>query len=80
MSIPENHEALLTRTQTAAALTKAGFPTAAATLSTKATRGGGPPYQKFGPRAMYRWGAALQWAQDRLSAPTGKGSLHVEEA
>ena len=39
------------------------------TLATKATRGGGPPYQKFGSRALYRWGDALLWAKERLSAP-----------
>jgi hypothetical protein len=66
-AIPENPDALLTRNQTAAALTEAGFPVSQATLSTKATRGGGPPFQKFGPRAMYRWGTSLQWAEGRLS-------------
>ena len=39
------------------------------TLSTKASRGGGPPYQLFGPRVLYRWGDALKWAQARLSTP-----------
>ena len=29
-----------------------------ATLATKATRGGGPPFQKFGSRALYRWADA----------------------
>jgi hypothetical protein len=65
----EHPDALLTRDQTAAALTACGFPIKAKTLSTKATRGGGPPYQLFGPRVLYRWGDALGWAQARLSAP-----------
>jgi hypothetical protein len=60
-------DTLLTRDQTAAALTAAGFPITPATLATKATRGGGPPFQRFGPRPLYRWGNALQWAQSRLS-------------
>jgi hypothetical protein len=68
-AIPESPDALLTRDQTADALTEAGYITASATLATKATRGGGPPYQKFGPRAMYRWGTSLQWAQRRLTDP-----------
>jgi hypothetical protein len=68
-TIPSSLEALLTRTNAAAALTEAGFPVSQATLSTKATRGGGPPYQKFGPRPLYRWGDALAWAQSRLSTP-----------
>ncbi len=68
-AIPENPDMLLTRSQTAAALTEAGYPISAATLSTRATRGGGPPFRKFGPRALYPWGAALDWAKNRLSAP-----------
>src|SRR5215468_5004332 len=62
-------DALLTRDQTAAALAAAGFPVKSKTLATKATRGGGPPYQLFGPRVLYRWGDALKWAQARLSTP-----------
>ena len=67
-SIPDNTDALLTRDRTAEALTEAGFPIKAKTLATKATRGGGPPFNKFGPRALYRWGLALAWAKDRLTA------------
>jgi hypothetical protein len=59
----------LPRKRTADALTEAGFPVSSATLATKATRGGGPPYQLFGQRALYRWGDALAWAQGRLSEP-----------
>jgi hypothetical protein len=68
-AIPDSLDALLTRTQNAAALTEAGYPTSPATLSTKATRGGGPPYQMWGPRVVYRWGDSLEWAKARLSAP-----------
>ena len=60
---------LLTRTQTAAALTAAGFPTAPATLATKACRGGGPLYRTYSGRALYRWADALAWAESRTSAP-----------
>ena len=67
--IPENPNALLTRSETADALTEAGFPVKEGTLATKATRGGGPPFQKFGSRALYRWSDALLWATGRLSAP-----------
>jgi hypothetical protein len=67
--IPTDLDKLLTRPQVAAALTEAGYPTSPATLATKATRGGGPPYQRYGPRVLYRWGACLQWAKSRLSAP-----------
>ncbi len=67
--VPDDPSALLTRDAAAAALTAAGFPVAAKTLSTKATRGGGPPFQRFGPRVLYRWGTALAWAEGRLSPP-----------
>ena len=63
----ENLDQLLTREQTAAALTAAGFPTKAKTLATKATRGGGPPYRLYSARALYRWGDALDWAKSRLT-------------
>jgi hypothetical protein len=50
-------------------LTAAGYPVKAATLATKATRGGGPAYRLFGTKPLYRWGDALAWAQSRLSEP-----------
>ena len=67
-------DALLTREQAAAALTDAGFPIKAKTLATKATRGGGPLFQRFGSRPLYRWGNALEWAQTRLSKPVANTS------
>jgi hypothetical protein len=68
-SIPTNPDALLMRGQTSEALKESGFPIEPSTLATKATRGGGPLFQKFGARVLYRWGDALAWAQSRLSAP-----------
>jgi hypothetical protein len=59
-------DARLTRNALAQALTDAGYPTSPATLATKATRGGGPPFQHYGPRVIYIWGKALRWAQSRL--------------
>ena len=67
-------DALLRRDATADALTKAGFPTSPATLATKATRGGGPPYRSWGRLPLYRWGDALGWAQSRLSPPPSSTS------
>lgn len=69
MASKYNESDLLTRKVLAEALTEAGFPIAVATLQTMATRGGGPEFQKFGPRALYRWGGALAWARGRLSRP-----------
>jgi hypothetical protein len=67
-------EALLTRSQTAGNLEKAGFPVSSKTLATKASRGGGPPYSLFGPRPLYRWRDALVWAQSRLTPPRRSSS------
>lgn len=67
--IPDNLDAKLTRKATAEALTAAGFPISDKTLSTMATRGGGPLYQLFGRKPLYRWGDALEWAKGRLSKP-----------
>lgn len=69
MSITILPETLLTRDQTAASLTEAGFPIKSKTLATKASRGGGPPYRLFGTRPLYQWSDALSWAKARLSKP-----------
>lgn len=73
-SIPDNPETLLTRSQTGAALRAAGYPVADKTLATKATRGGGPPFRRFGSKPLYQWREALAWAQSRLSAPISSTS------
>lgn len=65
---------LLTRTQAAAALTAAGYPTATATLATKASRGGGPLYRTYSGRALYRWADLLAWAESRTSPPRSSTS------
>jgi len=67
--IPDSLDALLRREATAEALTAAGFPTKAKTLATKASRGGGPQFSKWGPWPLYRWGDALAWAHSRLREP-----------
>ena len=66
MALPTDLNTLLTRAALADALTRAGYPTAPATLATRATRGGGPPFRRFGRVPLYRWGDALEWAQSRL--------------
>ena len=73
-NIPDNLDAKLTRKATAEALTAAGFPISAPTLATMATRGGGPVYQKFGTKPLYRWGDCLKWAKGRLSKPVRTSS------
>ena len=72
--IPADPNYRLRRTATAEALTEAGFPVSAATLATKATRGGGPPFERFGRVPLYRWSDALQWAASKLSGPYSSSS------
>ena len=50
----------LSRKECADALTQAGYKTSPRTLATKATRGGGPPYQKWVAGPFTRGG--LPWA------------------
>ena len=64
---------MLTRDETAVALTAAGYPIRSATLGTKATRGGGPPFRRFGTRSLYRWGDAIDWAEGRMAQTHQKG-------
>jgi hypothetical protein len=64
-----NPDDLVTRSAGAAALTARGYPTATATLATKACRGGGPIYCTYSGRALYRWADLLSWAESRTSAP-----------
>jgi hypothetical protein len=78
--IPESPDTLLPRTQAAHALTAIGYPVAPATLATKATRGEGPPYQRFGRKPLYRWGDVLAWAQSRMSPPRPKRSNKTNAA
>jgi hypothetical protein len=68
-SLSLDPDILLTRRDAAAALKVAGYPVAPATLATRATRGGGPRYRKFGARPLYRWGDLLDWANSRLGPP-----------
>jgi len=68
-TIPNDPDVLLTRAAAAEALSAAGYPIRKATLATKATRGGGPPFRRFGSKPLYRWGDALDWALSRLGPP-----------
>lgn len=71
----------LTRKRAAEELSAHGFPVAVSTLATKATRGGGPPFQRFGRVVLYRWGDCVEWAHARLSPPvrstSEKGAAHA---
>jgi hypothetical protein len=81
MNIAELQEdSLLDRRQVAEALTASGYPISHNTLATKASRGGGPVYELWGRKPLYRWAAALAWAQSRLSPPAHSSAEHAERA
>jgi hypothetical protein len=61
-------DSMFTRDKGAVALSDLGFPVTKATLATLASRGGGPPYRRFGKRALYRWADLVAWAEARCSA------------
>ncbi len=65
---------MLTRIDVAEALTRVGYRVSPHTLSTKATRGGGPPYSLFARRALYRWGDALAWARSAKARPGSRAA------
>ena len=67
VAVPDDPNVRLSRKAMAAALSKAGFPIKASTLASKATRAGGPPFQRFGPYPLYPWGPGLAWAEAQLS-------------
>lgn len=69
-------EALLTRKNAAQALSEMGFPLSSHTLSTMATRGGGPVFRKWGGRGrvLYLWSDLIEWARSRLSPPRASTS------
>jgi hypothetical protein len=70
-----------TRKGAAEFLTSQGYPVTEATLATKATRGGGPPFVKFGVKPLYDDDECLDWARSRLSkSVTNTSELEAERA
>lgn len=59
----------LTRPDAAAFLKSRGFDISKKTLEVYATRGNGPPYQKWGKRCLYRAADLIEWAESRLTPP-----------
>jgi hypothetical protein len=62
-------ECRLDRRQAAAFLTERGYRTAPATLPKLACIGGGPVFESFGRRPLYREADLLAWAQARTTRP-----------
>ena len=67
-------ELLLTRAEAGQALRSLGFPVADKTLATRASRGGGPVFRRFGSKPLYRLGDLLTWARSRLGPPIGNSA------
>ncbi len=67
--IPDDPDTKLGRKETAQALTECGYPITEPTLATMGSRGGGPPFRKWGRKPQYRWGDSLEWAKARISRP-----------
>jgi len=62
MAIPSSRDQFVTREEGSAGLQALGFPISASTLASKAQKGAGPPYRRFGRVALYQWGDLLDWA------------------
>jgi hypothetical protein len=62
-------ECRLDRRQAAAFLTERGYRTAPATLAKLASIGGGPVFESFGRKPLYREADLLDWAQSRTTGP-----------
>jgi len=62
-------ERRLDRKEAAQFLTSRGYRTAPATLAKLACLGGGPAFESFGRRPLYREPDLLAWAQSRTTGP-----------
>ena len=62
-------ETWLSRQELSEAYGNEGFKCSATTLQAYAARRVGPPYERWGNRARYQWGPALQWARARINQP-----------
>jgi len=62
-------ERRLDRKEAAQFLTSRGYRTAPATLAKLACLGGGPAFESFGRRPLYREPDLMAWAQSRTTGP-----------
>jgi hypothetical protein len=65
----DEYERRLGRKDAAQFLTDKGYKTAPATLAKLACIGGGPVFQSFGRKPLYREADLLDWAQSRTTGP-----------
>jgi hypothetical protein len=66
MPIKHLPTSFLTREEAASLLTEHGLRTRPYTLQCLASKGYGPPYFRWGNRAIYRRGDLLQWLREGL--------------
>ena len=59
----------LSRPEAADYLTERGLPTTKNTLQKFACKGGGPPYELYGNRSVYRPPNLDSWVEQKLSTP-----------
>ena len=64
-----DHVRRLSRKEAADFLTNLGYKTAPATLAKLASIGGGPVFESFGRKPLYKPADLLNWAQARSSGP-----------
>jgi hypothetical protein len=64
-----DHERRLDRKQAAQFLTDLGYRTAHATLAKLACIGGGPIFESFGRKPLYREADLLAWAEGKTTGP-----------
>jgi hypothetical protein len=75
---PPDMERRLNRTEAATFLTERGYTVAPTTLSKYVVCGGGPAYEKFGRRPLYRPSELLAWVASKTTGPrrhTSEGAL-----
>ena len=65
---PDN-ERRLSRAEAAAFLSERGYRVACATLNKYATVGGGPMFESFGRRPLYKPSTLLEWVASRTTRP-----------
>ncbi len=75
--VPSDPKTKLGRKEVSNALAELGFPISPATLATMATRGGGPPYRRWGSRVQYVWAEVLNWVEERRGPERGKPTARI---
>lgn len=73
-----NHMNLLTRAEVSRKLLALGYPVTERTLESLAVARKGPPYAKWGNRAMYSWEQVAEWAERRCTTAMPAGRVRED--